>query len=81
MYSWEAMSSVSMGKGRWFDSGGVACDTVGRDRVSSLVSSLGRIDLGAGCARGVAAKLSLAPWWHGIRLLSLTSIASGSPCS
>ena len=51
------------------------------DRALSLVSSLGRIDLGTGCAQGVAAKPSLAPWQHGIRLLSSTSIASGSPCS
>ena len=56
MYSWEAMLSVSMGKGRWSDSGGVGCDTAGCCKVLSLVSSLGRIDLGMGCARGVAAK-------------------------
>ena len=72
---------MSMGKGRWSDSGGVACDTAGHDRVLSLVSSLGRIALGMGCAPGVAAELSLAPWWHGVGLLSLTSIVLGSPCS
>ena len=75
------MSSVSMGKGRWSDSGGVGCDIAGRCRVLSLVSTLGRIGLGTDCARGVAAELSLAPWWRSIGLLSSTSIASGSPHS
>ena len=70
---------MSMGKGRWSDSGGVACNTAGHDRVSSLVSSLGRIDLGTGCAQGVVAEPILPPWQLGTGLLLSTSIASGSP--
>ena len=72
---------MSMGKGRWSDSGGMVCNKVGCNRVSSLVSSLGRIDLGTGHAQGVAAELFLAPWQHGIGLLSSTFIVSGSPCN
>ena len=72
---------MSMGNGRWSDSGDVACDTAGRDRGWSLVSNFGRIGQETGCMRGVVALLSGAPWQRGVGLLSLTSIASGSPRS
>ena len=73
------MLSVSIGKGRWFDSGGVGCNIVGHCKVSSLVSSLRRIALGTGCARGVVAEPISPPWWLGARLWLSTSIALGSP--
>ena len=50
VYSWEAILLMSIGKGKWSDSGGVGCNTVGCCKVSSLVSSLGRISLGTGYA-------------------------------
>ena len=59
----------------------MACNTLGCDRVLSLVSSLGIIDLGMGCAQGVAAEPISPSWQLGTGLLSLTSIASGSPCN
>ena len=39
------MSSVSMGKGKWSDSAGEVCGIGGCCKVSSLVSSCGRIFL------------------------------------
>ena len=73
--------SVSIEKGRWSDSDGVAYSIVGHCKASSLVSSLGRISLQAGGALGVAAGPISVPWQLSTGLLSLTSIASGSPCS
>ena len=75
------MSSVSIGKGRWSDSGGVGCDTADHCKVPSLVSSLGRTSLWTGRALGVAAGPISVPWWLSTGLLSLTSIALGSPHS
>ena len=75
------MSSVSIGKGRWSDSGGMVCNIAGRCKVSSLVFSLGRISLQTDGALGVAAGPISVPWRLGTGLLSLTSIALGSPHS
>ena len=75
------MSSVSIGNGRWSDSGGVGCNIAGHCRVSSLVSSLRRISLWTGGALDVVAGPISVPWQLGARLWSSTSIALGSPCS
>ena len=72
------MSSVSIGKGRWSDSGGVGCDIAGHCKVPSLVSNLGRTFLWAGMALDVVAKPISPSWQLGTGLLSSTSIASGS---
>ena len=73
------MLSVSIGKRRWSDSGGVGYNTVGHCKVPSLISSLGRTSLWTGGALGMAAEPISPPWQLVIGLLSSTSIVSGSP--